>query len=89
MKQACFDPEAMGLIAVAGLRDELPREPDAIISELQDRLGSTRSIGLRNAIRLALKDLYKSQGDDQAVFTLLRQMLEENDNALRKQENRR
>ena len=82
MKETCFDPAAIGLIAVAGVRDEVPRDAGAIIEDLEDQLGRTKALGLRNAIRLTLKDLYKAQGDNKAVLSHLRRMLAENDKAL-------
>ncbi len=84
MKETCFDPAAMSLIAIAGLRDEVPRKPDDIIQELQAQLQRAGTIGVRNAIRLALKDLYKRQGQDEKVLGTLRDMLRDNDEALKK-----
>jgi hypothetical protein len=82
MKEACFDPAAMGMIAVVGLRDEVPRDSAQVIPELEQLLKETSSPGLRNAIRLTLKDLYKAQGDNEAVLKHLRAMLVENEQTL-------
>ncbi len=85
MKETCFDPSAMGVIAVAGLRDEVLREPADIIEELENLLAQTKTTGLRNAIRLTLKDLYKAQGENEKVLQHLREMLQENDQAAQQQ----
>jgi hypothetical protein len=82
MQRTCFNPQAIGLIAVGGLKDEVRRKPDEIIQDLQEQLEKTKSLGLRNAIRLTLKDLYKAQGQDEEVLEQLREMLEENDAAI-------
>ena len=78
MKQTCMDPGAMALIAVAGLRDEVPRGVDEVIKEFEDLLVKIKSLGIRNAIRLGLKDLYKLKGENEKVLHHLRQMLIEN-----------
>lgn len=78
MKQTCLDPAAMALIAVAGLRDEVPRDADEVIEEFEALLVKIKSLGIRNAIRLGLKDLYKLKGDHKKVLHHLREMLLEN-----------
>lgn len=78
MKQTCLDPAAMALIAVAGLRDEVPRGVDEVIQEFEALLVKIKSLGIRNAIRLGLKDLYKLKGENEKVLHHLRQMLIEN-----------
>jgi len=84
MKKACFDPAAMGMIAVAGLREGIPRKGERVIDELENALKSTKSLGLRNAIRLALRDLYKARAKDEKALDQLRAMLSENDRALQR-----
>ncbi|GAG47100.1 unnamed protein product, partial [marine sediment metagenome] len=64
--------------AVAGLRDEVPRDADEVIEEFEDLLVKIKSLGIRNAIRLGLKDLYKLKGDHKKVLHHLREMLIEN-----------
>ena len=85
MKQTCLDNAAMALIAVAGLRDEVPRSADEVIQELEGLIDKVNSVGIRNALRLALKDLYKLKGDHEKVLHHLRQMLIENDGVLARQ----
>jgi hypothetical protein len=82
MKETVEDAEAMGLIAVAGIRDDVARKPAAVIADLEAMLEKVKTISLRNAIRLALKDLYKAEGKSEKVVEHLRQMLLENDAAL-------
>lgn len=78
MKQTVLDSAAMCLIAAAGLRDEVPRTADEVIKEYEGLLGKTKSLGMRNALRLGLKDLYKLKGDNEKVWHHLRQMFIEN-----------
>ncbi|KPK80540.1 MAG: hypothetical protein AMJ81_11920 [Phycisphaerae bacterium SM23_33] len=82
MKETCDDPAAMGLIGVAGLRDEAPREAKDVIADLEALLASLDSLTLRNAVRLALKDLYRVTGDQLKLLQTLKDMVTENDGAL-------
>ena len=70
------------MIAIGDLKDAVRRKPKEIIEDLETRLKKTKTLGLRNAIRLTLKDLYKAQGADEKVLDHLRTMLAENDAAL-------
>ena len=81
MKEATFDPPAMGLIAIGGIKDDVQRKLGEIIKDLEDRLSKTKSIGMRNAIRLTLRDMYKQSGNDKKVLEHLHAMVAENDNA--------
>ncbi len=83
IERVCFEPTTAGLIAAGGLKDEVPRRPAEIIDDLEEQLARTRTLGLRNAIRLSLKDLYKAEGKREMVLKHLRAMLAENDAALR------
>jgi len=82
MERVCFEPSTAGLIAAGGLKDEIRRPPADIIEDLEDRLAETRSLGLRNAIRMGLKDIYRMTGNDEMALRHLRQMLAENDLAI-------
>jgi len=84
MKDTAFEPAVVGLIAVAGLRDDVARDPKAVIEDLEALLAKTNSLGLRNAIRLTLRDLYKQTGNQEKLLQHLRAMLEENDAAAAK-----
>jgi len=64
----------------------VPRRPGEIIEDLENVLSKTRTLGLRNAIRLTLKDLYKMQGNGKMVLKHLRAMVAENDEEMRKAE---
>jgi len=82
MRHTCFDPEAAAMVAAAGLKDDVPRRPEEIIGDLEGMLERTRTLGLRNALRLILRDLYRHRGEHDKVLENLRQMLAENDAAL-------
>ena len=83
IERVCFEPTTAGLIAAGGLKDDVPRRPAEIIDDLEEQLARTKTLGLRNAIRLSLKDLYKVEGKREMVLKHLRAMLAENDAALR------
>lgn len=82
LERVCFEPQTAGLIAVGGLKDDVKRDSAEVITDLEECLARTVSLGLRNALRLTLKDLYKAQGDNEKVIEHLRAMLTENDLAL-------
>ncbi|GAF95835.1 unnamed protein product, partial [marine sediment metagenome] len=82
MKEVCFDEGAAAMVAIGDLKDAVRRKPKEIIEDLEAQLKKTKTLGLRNAIRLTLKDLYKVQGADEKVLDHLRTMLAENDAAL-------
>lgn len=81
MKEATFSPQTMGLVAIGGLKDDVKRPPAAIIGDLEELLAKTKTLGLRNAIRLILRDLYKQAGNNEKVLERLRALLKENDAA--------
>ena len=60
------------------------RKPKEVIEDLEAVLTKTKTLGLRNAIRMTLKDLYKGLGEDEKVLEHLRAMLAECDQALQK-----
>ena len=82
MKRLCFDPAAAGLVAAGGLRDDVRRKYAETTKDLEAQLAKTKTLGLRNALRLTLRDIYKKQEDDEKVLEHLRAMLAENDAAL-------
>lgn len=84
MKRLCFDPAAAGLVAAGGLRDDVRRKSGDVAKDLETQLAKTKTLGLRNAIRLTLREIYKKQDDDEKVLEQLRAMLAENDAALQK-----
>jgi len=81
MRHVAFDPESAGLIAVGGLKDER-RKPTEVIEDLETLLKETKTLGLRNSIRLTLRDLYRAQKQDDKALEHLRVMLRENDAAI-------
>lgn len=78
----CFDSKAVGVMAVGAMRDEVRQKPAELTKELEGLLGKVRTQGLRNAIRLTLKDVYRHQGDDEKVAEQLQALIAENDKAL-------
>lgn len=82
MKSATFNPAEAGLIAVGGLKDDVQRKDEEVITDLEQILAGTKSLGLRNAIRLQLRDLYKATNNSAKVLDHLRAMVKENDEAL-------
>ena len=82
MKRLCFDPAAAGLVAAGGLKDDVRRKSADVAKDLETQLAKTKTLGLRNAIRLTLREIYKRQDDDEKVLEHLRAMLAENDAAL-------
>lgn len=95
MKSLCFDPQAVGVMAIGALKEDVRRKPEDIIKDLETLLTTeTKAIGiktqgLRNAIRLTLKDIYKRQGEDEKVLAHLRALIVENDEALQEAKKQR
>jgi hypothetical protein len=81
-KEVAFNSETAAMIAIGGIKDENPRKPDLAIKTLEGTLKKVRTLGLRTAIHMNLKDLYKAQGNEEMVMEHLRDMLLENDEAL-------
>lgn len=79
MKTICFDPDLAAVLAISAIKEELKDKPADAVKTLETLLGKTRSPGIRNAIRLTLKDLYKAQKDDQKLLDMLQDMVIEND----------
>lgn len=84
METVASNPEAVGLIAVGALRDDVAREPGEIIADLEARLLNSVSLTVRNAIRLTLRDLYRETGQNEKLLSLMRDMLKENDTAAKR-----
>ncbi|MBN1556155.1 MAG: tetratricopeptide repeat protein [Phycisphaerae bacterium] len=81
MADTCFNSGVMGIAAVGGLRTETPMEPKDQIQQFEDLLSQTKSLGIRNAIRLTLKDLYIETGNLPKAREHLKKIIEENDEA--------
>ena len=82
MSEVCGNPQLAAMVAIAGLKEDVKRKPEEIIKELEDQLGKLKTLGLRNAVRLLLRDLYRAQGDDAKVLEQLRAMIAENEAAI-------
>jgi len=85
MTEISFNSEMVAVIAIGGLKDDVRRNPKDVIRDLESVLRKTRTLGLRNAIRMTLKDLYKHTGQEEKLLDTLRAMLHENDEALQGQ----
>lgn len=87
MRETSFDPAAASIMALGAIQKDVRREkPEDLIKDLEDILAQTRTLGLRNAIRMTLKDLYRAVENDEKVLEHLKAMLLENDaEMLRKQ----
>lgn len=88
MKHVCFDPSVAGMMAVGSIKDGVKRKPDKVITDLEALLTKTKSLGIRNAIRLSLQDLYRDQDLNDKLLQNCRDMVAENDAAIQKMENR-
>ena len=82
MRDVCFEPPSAAMIAIGALKDEVRRKPEDVIADLEEQLKQTQTLGLRNAIRLSLKELYKAQDQKEKVLEHMRAMLRENDKAI-------
>ena len=86
MARVSFDPEAAALMAIGGLRDDVHRKPEEVIEDLHNVLKRTRTLGLRNAIRLSLRDLYRHTDQHDKLLSTLREMIAENDEYLSREQ---
>ena len=82
LQDTCFEPSRAAMVALGALKDEVRRPSREIARDLERQLDRTRTLGLRNAIRLMLKDLYKEMGNEEAMLDHLRAMIAENDEAM-------
>ncbi len=83
MSEAVSDPRTAAMMAIGALKDEVKNRPIAGVRALEAALRTTRSLPLRTAIHLSLKDLYKAQGNDVMVVRHLMAVIAENDEAMR------
>ena len=86
MADLCFDKSRIAMIAIGGLKDEVKRDGDAIAADLEVQLKKVETQGLRNAIHLMLKDMYKARGKNDLVLRHLRELVRENDAAIQRQD---
>jgi len=82
LRDVAFDPQVAGMVAVGAIKDETGMKPADAVKTLEELLAQTKSLGLRNAIRMSLKDLYKSQGELEKMRQTLLEMVAENDAAI-------
>jgi hypothetical protein len=85
MGEAMFNPRIAGVIAVSGLKDQVGKKLPEKIKFFEAQLEKTKSLGLRNTIRMVLKEFYQTNGDDDKAVDQLKSMLEENDAAIQQE----
>lgn len=87
MRHTSFDPAMAGLVALGALRTDVRREkPEDTIKDLEGLLPQVKTLGLRNSIRMMLKDLYREIEKDEKVLEHLKALVLENDAEIQKQE---
>jgi len=86
VRELAFPPETAATIGIMAIKDDLDLPPEETIKQLNEVLGKTKSIGLRNSIRLGLKDAYEETGQTDKLLALLKDMIAENDAVLAEEE---
>lgn len=84
MKDTCFDPQAMTIVAIGSLRSETAGDAAEAAKSLLGLLDRTKNLGTRNAIRLALKDLFVDKSQLDAARAQVEAIVTENDDAIAK-----
>lgn len=82
VSQTAFDSESAAMIGIGAINDELTSTPQEAAEELESVLKTTKSLGLRNAIRITLKDIYIKAGDKKKGIEHMRAMIAENDECM-------
>ncbi|MBI5722373.1 MAG: hypothetical protein HZA50_00280 [Planctomycetes bacterium] len=82
MRGVCYNPEVAAMVAAGGLKDEIKRKPGEAAKDLEDLLAKAKTVGLRTAIRMTLKDIFKEAGDDAKVVEQLKAIVQENDDEM-------
>jgi hypothetical protein len=75
-----FNSEVMGVMGVGALKDE--RKPAEAIKDLEEQLKDVKTQGIRNAIHLTLKDLYRQLGESDKAIEHIKALIAENDKAI-------
>jgi len=86
VRELAFPPETAATIGIMAIKDDLDLPPEEIVKHLTEVLAKTKSLGLRNSIRLALKDVYEETEQKDKLLGLLKDMIAENDAALVEEE---
>jgi len=81
MKDTCFDPQAMCVVALGCLRSETKETPEQLAKTLESLLAETKAIGVRSAIRMTLKDIYGQMGNTAKVKEHLKGIIKDNEQA--------
>lgn len=85
MTSTLFNARMAAVMAIFAIKDDAKLKGDEKVKLLTAQLEKTKTLGLRNAIRTALKDLYTELGQSDKATDQLKAMLEENDAALAKE----
>jgi hypothetical protein len=82
--ETTLNPEKAGVVAVLQLENEFRQSltPEETVKILQDLLKGAKTQGLRNMLRVAIKDLCKRQGNSSQAIEQMVEMFKENDQAL-------
>ena len=89
MSRTTFCPKSAAMVSLGALRDEMDMEPNDRIQVFENLLKRTRHLGVRNTIRMSLKDLYLETDQKKKAVMLLMEMVFENDEMLMIYEERR
>ena len=80
-EEIAFEPVRAGLLAISALA-EIEAEPEERAGLFEELLGKTKELGLRNALRMVLNEIYTNAGATEEVVENLSAMLAENDAVL-------
>jgi len=73
-EKAAFDPVRAGLLAISALA-EIEAEPEERAEVFEELLSETKELGLRNALRMVLNEIYTDAGATDDVVENLSEML--------------
>jgi hypothetical protein len=88
MSKMAFDPIHCAMIAIGAIKDDLDMEPKEAAEHLEKILEETKTLGLRSAIRMSLKELYEETDDREAMLRILKAQIRESDKAIQEHEAR-
>jgi len=82
MSNTAFSPKSAAMISLGELRDKLGLELEDRIEIFEELLKQVKHLGVRNSIRMTLKDLYVETEQNDKAVELLEHMILENDEML-------
>ena len=80
--EVAFNPEQAAMVAIGTISEELNLQDSEVIKWFEGLLGKAKSLGVRNAIRMSLKDLYQKTQQKDKLKKMLIEMVLENDRAI-------